>query len=136
MQSKLDENFKPVYSERLDDDSFNVNNQPYSIRCLYQIWIRRNGAYDRNDIEDLRLKSAPPIAKPEAFKIWQHNATDGSRKYVDDDWEIAVYRQGYKDYSHRFRNHDDYEEVRRIVYEMNIQLFFIKPLTEHARQVI
>lgn len=136
VQSKLDERFKLVYSERLADDSFNANGQPYSIRCLYQIWVRRGGMYDREDFADLRLKSAPPISKPDAFKIWQHNATDGSRRYVDEDWEIAVYRQGYKDYAHKFRRPDDYDEVRRLVYETNIQLFFVKPLTEHARKVI
>ena len=82
------------------------------------------------------LSNRPPIALPGAFKIWQHTATEESRRYVDEDWEIAFYRQGYKDYSKRFVDPDDYDEVRHLVYDTNIQLFFVKPLTDHARSVI
>ena len=136
VQNKLDKNFKLVYSERLDDNSFNEHGAPYSIRCLYQIWVRCEGTYDNAEFQDNRLQHAPAISKPDSFIIWQHNATEGSRKYVDEDWEIALYRQGYKDYSKRFHNPEDYNEVRDIVYNTNLQLFFIKPLTTHARQVI
>ena len=138
VQNKLDDEYKLVYSRRLEDDSFNEEGKPYSIRCLFQIWVRRNGRYDKGDVAmpDMRLQKPPAIAKDGAFIIWQHNATEQSRKYVDEPWEIAVWRQGYKDYTKRFHNPDDYDEVRRIVYNTNQQLFFIKPLTEHAREVI
>ena len=135
VQSKLDKSFKLILSKRLPDESFNENGQTYSIRCLFQIWVRNDSKLDLGH-DDLRLKQSPPIALPDAFEIWQHNATEKSRRYVDEDWEWAFYRQGYKDYSKRFVNPDDYDEVRHIVYDTNIQLFFVKPLTEHARTVI
>ena len=134
-QSKLDKDFKLILSKRLPDESFNENGQTYSIRCLFQIWVRNNSKLDLGHA-NLRLKQSPPIALPNAFKIWQHNATKESRRYIDEDWELAFYRQGYKDYSKRFVNPDDYDEVHHIVYDTNIQLFFVKPLTEHARNVI
>lgn len=135
VQSKLDGNFKLISSKRLPDESFNENGKTYSIRCLFQIWVRTGSRLDLG-YDDLRLKQSPPIALPGAFKIWQHNATEESRRYVDEDWELAFYRQGYKDYSKRFVNPDDYDEVRLLVYDTNIQLFFVKPLTDHARSVI
>lgn len=135
VQSKLDGDFKLISSKRLPDESFNENGKTYSIRCLFQIWVRAGSKLDLGH-SDLRLKQSPPIALPGAFKIWQHNATEESRRYVDEDWEIAFYRQGYKDYSKRFVNPDDYDEVRHLVYDTNIQLFFVKPLTAHARSVI
>ena len=135
VQSKLDNNFKLILSKRLPDESFNENGQTYSIRCLFQIWVRNNSKLD-SGYDDLRLKQSPPTALPNEFKIWQYNATNESRRYVDEDWEWAFYRQGYKDYSKRFVNPDDYDEVRHIVYDTNIQLFFVKPLTNHARKVI
>lgn len=135
VQSKLDGGFKLISSKRLPDESFNENGKTYSIRCLFQIWVRASSKLDLGH-SDLRLKQSPPIALPGAFKIWQHNATEESRRYVDEDWELAFYRQGYKDYSKRFVNPDDYDEVRHLVYDTNIQLFFVKPLTDHARSVI
>lgn len=135
VQSKLDGDFKLISSKRLPDESFNENGRTYSIRCLFQIWVRTGSRLDLG-YGDLRLKQSPPIALPGVFKIWQHNATEESRRYVDEDWEIAFYRQGYKDYSKRFVNPDDYDKVRHLVYDTNTQLFFVKPLTDHARSVI
>lgn len=137
VQSKLDSDFKLVFCRRLPENSFSVNRKPYSIRCLFQIWIRKGSGYDRGtEMPDERLSCAPPLSKDGDFRIWQHNATEQSRRYIDEPWEIAVWRQGYKDYSKRFRNPEDYDEVRDIVFNTNQQLFFVKPLTDHAKQVI
>lgn len=132
---QISPNWKLIYSKRLAANSFNENGEEYSIRCVYQIWIRRDSRFDDAQT-DLRLLSSPPIAKQDDFIIWQHNATDESRKYVDEDWEIAVYRQGYKDYSKRFYKTNDYNEIRDLVYNTNLQFFFIKPLHDKAREII
>ena len=135
-QQLLSSDLKLVYSKHLEPNGFNVDGQPFRIRCVHQIWVRRDGVFDDNNYDDLRLLEAPPTARPDDFLIWQHNATEISRKYVDEDWEIAVYRQGYRDYSKRFHNPEDYAYVKRLVYETNIQFFFIKPLHDQARDII
>lgn len=47
-----------------------------------------------------------------------------------------MYRQGYKDYSKRFCKTKDYNEIRDLVYNTNLQFFFIKPLHDKAREII
>ena len=79
------------------------------------------------------LKKAPPISHPD-FKIWQYNATQQAYPCVEEDWEYAVYRQGYKDYNSLFTR-EDYEHIKEEM-NKNIQFFFIKPLTEQAEQFV
>ena len=135
-QAKLDGRLALVLDEDLPEDgSFTFEGVPYSLRCAFQVWVVRGGAFWNPDMEDLRLVRRPPISHPD-FVCWQHNATVESRRYVDEDWELAFWRQGYKDYTQVFRNPDDYDEVRRIAYETNLQLFLVKPLTDEARRRI
>lgn len=131
VQSLLNEDFSLVYSEQLDENSFTFMNEDFELRCCFQIWVRKS---DFPNMEDLRIKSRPSISHPE-FKIWQHNATEGSRKYLEEQWEIAVWRQGYKDYNKTF-SRKDYDWLKEQVYTTNLQFFYIQPLTEKARMVI
>lgn len=135
-QSKLDDRLALVHDEDLPEDgSFTFDGTPYSLRCVFQVWVVRDGSFWNPGMEDLRLLRRPPISHPD-FVCWQHNATTESRRYVDEDWELAFWRQGYKDYTQVFRNPDDYDEIRRIAYETNLQLFLVKPLTDEARERI
>ena len=60
-------------------------------------------------------------------------------KVVNEDWTIAVYRQGYKDYKKIFTQKDK----TTVISEMDgsstgkkIQFFFIKPLNDTAKSII
>lgn len=135
-QNRLDNGLALVTDIDLPEDgSFTFEGNPYSLRCVFQVWVRKDGAYWRDGMEDLRLRKRPPISHPD-FVCWQHNATPESRRYVDEDWEMAFWRQGYKDYTKVFRKDTDYDEVRDIVCSTNLQLFFVKPLSDEARERI
>lgn len=129
VQKHLNPEFKLIYTENLEENSFTLSGEEYSVRCCFQIWTKEDIG------KDLRLKKAPAITH-EDFKIWQHNATENSRHYLDEDWELAYYRQGYKDYNKIFYKDKDYAELKDIVYNTNIQIFFIKPKDEKIRERI
>lgn len=131
VQSELNNNFSLIYSEQLDESSFTFMGDDYELRCCFQIWTR-NDVY--KDMVDLRIKRRPPVSHSD-FNIWQHNATEGSRKYIDEDWEIATWRQGYKDYNSYFTR-KDYDWLKEQVYNTNLQFFYIQPLNEKARKII
>lgn len=136
VQSALDDDLALVLDEDLDEhNSFTFEGNPYSLRCVFQIWVRKDGAYWREDMKDLRLRKRPPVFHAD-FECWQHNATEQSRKYLDEDWKYAFWRQGYKDYGRVFTKADDYDEVKKIMYETNLQLFFVKPLNDEAEEII
>lgn len=111
----------------IPENAFTDNGKDYSVRCVFQIWTKADYG------QDLRLKKAPPISHPD-FKIWQYNATHQAYPCVEEDWEYAVYRQGYKDYNSLFTR-EDYEHIKEEM-NKNIQFFFIKPLTEQAEQFV
>lgn len=111
----------------IPENAFTDNGKDYSVRCVFQIWTKADYG------QDLRLKKAPPISHPD-FKIWQYNATQQAYPCVEEDWEYAVYRQGYKDYNSLFTR-EDYERIKEEM-NKNIQFFFIKPLTEQAEQFV
>lgn len=132
VQKLLNNDFKLVSNTYLQPESFTVKGEPYSVRTVFQIWSRQDTEYDLNI--DLRLKKAPPISHTD-FNIWQHNATEQSREYVYKPWEIATWRQGYKDFNKYFTQ-DDKEWLINQVYNTNQQFFFIQPLTDQAREII
>lgn len=135
-QNRLDKGLALVLDADLPEEgSFTFDGSPYSLRCVFQVWVRIGRTYWRDDMRDLRMRKRPPISHPD-FACWQHNATEESRRYVDEDWEMAFWRQGYKDYSHVFTKAEDYDEVRGIVYDTNLQMFFVRPNSDEARKRI
>lgn len=131
IQKNISSSLSLVYSEEIAENSFTFLKEDFSIRTCHQIWVDRE-VYP--DLEDIRLKSSPPISLPEEFEIWQYNGTKEAKRYLYEDWKYATYRQGYKDYSRKMTR-DDYKEVKEIVENTTIQLFFFKPKTKEAEDI-
>lgn len=96
VQKNLNKDFKLIFSQILEPNSFIFSGKDCSIRCCFQIWTRCS-----SDV-DLRLKKAPPTTH-KSFEMWQYNNTIGARKYFDKQrykWDFAVVRQGFYDYNH------------------------------------
>ena len=56
----------------LDPDSFTDNGVSFSVRTVFQIWVKNDSKYDKKI--NKRLLKTPPISH-EDFLIWQYNAT-------------------------------------------------------------
>ena len=121
VQSHIDPSLRLIYEEDLPLDSFEFAGKPYSLNCVFQIWTREMCP----EREDLRISEKPAISHPD-ITLWQYNGTDAAKKYLYEDWDVATYRQGYKDYGKVFTREDDFDEVRDIVENTKIQLMFIR----------
>lgn len=133
VQKNLSSNFLLHSYMYLEPESFSSNGEPYSIRTVFQIWVKKGSKYD-NGI-NLRLTKQPPTSHAD-FEIWQYNATPEAVKYVEEDWKYAVYRQGYHDYNKLFTR-EDYEYVKeKMTGAKKQQFFFIKPLSQEAEDII
>lgn len=133
VQKELDSNFALIDFFYLPEESFTSDGNPYSIRTVFQVWVKNNSEYDKKI--NKRLKAQPPI-KHDDFEIWQYNATPEAVKTVEEDWKIATYRQGYHDYNQLF-SHDDYDYIKdKMTGTKKQQFFFIKPLTQEAEDII
>jgi hypothetical protein len=95
-QSKIHKEAKLIYSQDLPENSFKLLNKDYKIRCCFQIWTTKQ-------INHLNIKNQRIIDKPQTehkdFHMYQYNRTEIAKKYFDYDWDFAVPRQGYLDYS-------------------------------------
>lgn len=117
----------------LEPESFSSKGKPYSIRTVFQIWVKKDSKYDNG--VNLRLVKQPPTSCPD-FEIWQYNATLEAVQTVEEDWKYATYRQGYHDYNKLF-THDDYEYIKeKMTGTKKQQFFFIKPLSLEAENII
>lgn len=133
VQKNLNNQFALHSYMYLEPESFLSNGEPYSVRTVFQIWVKKGSKYD-NGI-NLRLTKTPPVSHSD-FKIWQYNATPEAVKYVDEDWKYATYRQGYHDYNQIFTR-ADYDYIKeKMTGTRKQQFFFIKPLTEDAEKII
>ncbi len=127
-QKQLNKSFKLLEYHYLPLDSFLCDEKVYNIRCVFQIW-------GKDGENNFRLLKSPSITSQD-FKLWQYNATKQSLSVIDEDWDYALYRQGYYDYNSNIFTRKDYE---RIKYEMTRekqkrQFFFVKPLTKEAER--
>lgn len=96
-QAKLHSSARLIFDSNLASDSFIFKGKSHSVRCCFQIWTTRSFG------QDLRFRSAPATTHPD-FEMWQYNNTREAEKYFDRkkyQWDFAVPRQGYKDYSAR-----------------------------------
>ena len=133
VQKNLSSNFALHSYTYLEPESFSSNGEPYSVRTVFQIWVKKGSQYDNG--VNLRLTRQPPISHPD-FEIWQYNATPEAVKYVEEDWKYATYRQGYHDYNQIFTR-EDYEYIKeKMTGSKKQQFFFIKPLSAEAEKLI
>ena len=134
VQKNLSSNFALYNYMYLEPESFSFNGEPYSIRTIFQIWVKKGSQYDNGT--NLRLIKQPPISH-EDFEIWQYNATPEAVKYIEEDWKYATYRQGYHNYNQIFTRKDyNYIKEKMTADKKKQQFFFIKPLTEEAENLI
>lgn len=100
IQSKVNKNAKLIFSINLPEDSFLVNDKAYNVNCVFMIWINEKF---KTFLPDLRLKRNMN-ADLEGFKTYIHNNTKNTLKYFDKEkyqWDFAVVRQGFYDYSEK-----------------------------------
>ena len=92
-QNKILTGAKLVLDYDLPDDSFLLMGEKYDVRCCFQIWTM-------NDVQlpDLRLTFKPSTKHPD-FEMYQYNRTTQAEKFFDYEWDFAVVRQGYHDYT-------------------------------------
>lgn len=119
VQYRLNKDFHLIYDESLPADSFENNGKTLSVRCCFQIWTKREG------YKDLRILEAPKTKHPD-FEMYLYNNTPETRKYFDYDWDFAVPRQGFYDYSKRILNKDELNP--------KVQYMFFKTEDEKARE--
>lgn len=125
VQKLLNKDFKLAEIWYLPENSFYDREKEFDVNCIFQIWAKEV------DI-DLRLKKSPPI-KHNDFELWQYNATKEAFNCVNENWDIALYRQGYKDYNKVFTQ-EDKEEIIEMM-KNNIQFFFVKFNNNKAREI-
>jgi len=93
VQSKINPNAKLIVDDILDERSFEFRGKDYAVRCSFQVW-----SLGHSEMPDLRIGSKPKT-KHEDFDMWQFNRTNKAEKFFDYEWDFAVPRQGYQDYS-------------------------------------
>lgn len=107
-----------IYNEVLPDNSFELpNGSDYKCKAVFQIWTLQDAT--------VNLRKQKPLLKHNDFELYRHNATDGTRKYLDYDWDFAVYSQGRKDYEKIFDKRD-YDFLKEKINATSDQFYFVK----------
>lgn len=128
VQKQIRKDVKLIYSsENLPDKSFIYLNKAYNVNCLIQIWIKDNKKIKNK--RDLRIKTSPPNNHKD-FKLFIYNNTEIARKYFDKktyQWDFAIHRQGYYDYSIKITNPKNLKTNR--------QYLFVKYIDPKSKEI-
>lgn len=123
VQSKLDKDLQLIYDINLEPNSFLANDKIYSLNACFQIWTKR-----KTEQKDLRIKERP-ITKHPDFEMFLHNNTHPTLKFFQKSkyqWDFAVVRQGFYDYSQKI-------ETEKKLFK-NRQYIFFKSKDESTKQ--
>ena len=93
-QKNLDPNLSLILDQTLPPDSFLLEGKSYKVRCCYQIWTTKP-----SDV-NFRLQAPLPTSHPD-FSMWLYNNVPQAVSVFDNDFDFAVPRQGYQDYTLR-----------------------------------
>jgi hypothetical protein len=104
VQSKIPSSWKLVHDEILRPDAFVYKGKPYIVRCAFQVWRKTSS------LPNLRLTEKAPTEHPD-FDLFLYNNTKGAMKFFDYDWDFAIPRQGYANYSRRETDKDKCEKT-------------------------
>lgn len=132
VQKQVIPNCKLLYEEDLNPNSFIVKDSEYSVNCVFQIWCNEQNCknFIKTYLTDKRKRQNYSLLQSIA-KTWIYNNTYQTRKYFDKEkyeWDFAVHRQGYYDYSKKF-----YKSSELFI---NRQYFFIKILDKKYENLI
>ena len=118
LQNKVLSSACLLYQEDLPDNSFELPDKTvYSCPAVFQIW-----SLERHEPD---IRKPKPKTSHKDFMLYRHNATPQSARYVDLDWDFAVYAQGRKDYKKIFLP-EDKEVVKDKVKTTSDQFYFFK----------
>lgn len=93
VQSKINPAAKLIKDIDIPLNSFEFLGKEYGVRCCFQIWV-----VGIDISSDLRIQKKPSTAHND-FEMYQYNRTPESMKFFDYDWDFAIPRQGYYNYS-------------------------------------
>ena len=91
----------------LKEDAFIFQDKPYKVRCCFQIWTIK-----KEIGKDFRMKIKPQT-NHEDFKMWQYNNTPEAEKVFLENFDFAVPRQGYQNYSLRINDQNKCERTKQ-----------------------
>lgn len=92
-QSRIKSDARLVFDMSLPENAFEIVGKEYNLRCCFQVWT--TGTDSTND---LRIKEKPSTSHKD-FEIYQYNRTEQAEKFFDYEWDFAVPRQGFQDYT-------------------------------------
>lgn len=102
-QKNVNSDLSLIYQSEIEKDSFTINDRPYNVNCVFQIWVNKKRP-EFSKIKDIR-KYQQPVRVHEDFELKIHNNTKSTLKYFDKNcfnWDFAIHRQGYYDYNEIF----------------------------------
>ena len=92
-QKRVPRDARLVFQETLPARSFSTEDgTAVSVGCVFQVWTRF-----RTSLPDLRLREKPPITHDD-FILYQYNNTEKALKCFEEDFDLAIFNQGYGAY--------------------------------------
>ena len=123
LQNKVLSTAHLLYQEDLPSDSFELPDKTvYSCPAVFQIW-----SLERKEPD---VRKPKPKTSHKDFLLYRHNATKQSARYVDLEWDFAVYAQGRKDYTKIFLP-EEKDILKDKIMNTSDQFYFFKASDEN-----
>lgn len=103
VQSKINPNARLILDMDLQENAFEFMGKDYKVRCCFQVWALDSFS---TSFDDFRLDVKPDTNHPD-FEMYQYNRTEQAKKFFDYEWDFAVPRQGYLDYTTKAYSKDE-----------------------------
>ena len=107
VHNNLDQSFQWIAKLDLPTSAFYTSDTTdYRLNTEFQVWTKETN----HSFSDMRLYQPPPVRHTD-FEMWQYNNTEQALKVFRNDFDFAVPRQGYKDYTRKETDPDKCERT-------------------------
>jgi len=111
-QKAINPEAKLVLDIELQENAFEFMGKDYKVRCCFQVWALPSFSDELNNI---RIKNKPDTNHPD-FEMYQYNRTEQAKKFFDFEWDFAVPRQGYLDYTKKFFSKEECDQKQQWIF--------------------
>lgn len=112
VQSRVNKNARLLLDIDLQENAFEFMGKDYKVRCCFQVWALDSLT---TQYSDLRIAGKPDTTHPD-FEMYQYNRTEEAKKFFDYEWDFAVPRQGYSDYSIKYFDKADCNKKQQWIF--------------------
>lgn len=132
VQARIDLNMHLTHEEELPKDSFTFNDESYDVKCVFQIWDRKDTKREKQDKTDLNTNNLFDFVKKDASPDAAIQRVGGNAGKATSSYDGKSMASNY---FIRFKNQKDRDNLKAVIESLNAVSYPSRDLAVGPRSI-